>query len=74
MPEAPLSAVYQLKASLRRISPMIWRMLLVSGALTLHGLHRVVQIAFDWEDYHLHAFNLHGCRYGIMVDRRAPPR
>ncbi len=26
----------------------------------------MVQIAFGWEDYHLHAFRLHGRRYGTM--------
>ena len=45
MPDAPSSVIYQLKASLRGISPMIWRRLLVPGDLTLHGLHQVVQIA-----------------------------
>jgi hypothetical protein len=64
MLEAPSAVIHQLKASLRGISPMIWRRLLVPGDLTLHGLHRVIQIAFGWEDYHLHAFRRHGRRYG----------
>jgi hypothetical protein len=38
----------------------------MSDVATLYGLHRVVQIAFGWEDYHLHAFKLHGSRYGTM--------
>ncbi|RWA78924.1 MAG: hypothetical protein EOQ31_34665 [Mesorhizobium sp.] len=32
--------------------------------MTLHALHRTIQIAFGWEDYHLHAFKLHGWHYG----------
>jgi hypothetical protein len=55
---------YRLKVSLRHISPMIWRRLLVPRDLTLYGLHRTIQIAFGWEDYHLHAFKLHGRRLG----------
>lgn len=55
---------YLLKVSLRHISPMIWRRLLVPRDLTLYGLHRTIQIAFGWEDYHLHAFKLHGRRFG----------
>ena len=43
---------------------MIWRRLLVPRGLTLYGLHRTIQIAFGWEDYHLHAFKLHGRRFG----------
>jgi len=62
MPDAPSSLVYQLKMSLRGISPMIWRRLLVPE-ITLYSLHRTIQIAFGWEDYHLYAFTLHGRRY-----------
>jgi hypothetical protein len=43
---------------------MIWRRLLMPRGLTLYGLHRTIQIAFGWEDYHLHAFKLHGRRFG----------
>lgn len=66
MPDAAADTVYQIKVSLRDISPMIWRRLLVPADLTLHGLHRAIQIAFEWQDYHLHAFKLHGRRYGTM--------
>ena len=58
--------IYQLKVSLRDISPMIWRRLLVPADLTLFGLYRTIQIVFGWEDYHLHAFKLHGRRYDTM--------
>jgi hypothetical protein len=64
MSDVANSEVYQLKVSLRRISPMILRRLLVPEELTLYALHRTIQIAFGWEDYHLHAFKLHGRRYG----------
>jgi hypothetical protein len=39
--------------------------------MTLFGLHRAIQIAFDWEDYHLHAFKLHGHRYGRHAQANA---
>ena len=64
MPTASPAVRYRLKVSLRHISPMIWRRLVVPGDLTLYGLHRSIQIAFGWEDYHLHAFKVHGRRYG----------
>lgn len=64
MPTASPAARYRLKVSLRHISPMIWRRLVVPSDLTLHGLHRAIQIAFGWEDYHLHAFKVHGRYYG----------
>lgn len=66
MSDAAADTIYRLKVSLRDLSPMIWRRLLVPADLTLYGLHRAIQIAFGWEDYHLHAFKLHGRRYGTM--------
>ncbi len=43
---------------------MIWRRLLVPEQMTLFDLHRAIQITLGWEDYHLHAFKLHGRYYG----------
>jgi len=61
---APVKA-YQLKVSLREISPMIWRRLLVSSDTTIAYLHAIVQTAMGWEDVHLHRFRIHGKDYGI---------
>lgn len=60
MTDAPSTAALKLKASVLGISPMIWRRVVVPSELTLYGLHRVLQIAFGWEDYHLHAFHVRG--------------
>lgn len=45
------------------IEPVIWRRVLVPTHFTLAGLHRVIQAAFDWEDYHLHRFEAGHVRY-----------
>lgn len=58
MAQDPLFPVYQLKISLPGISPMIWRRFLVPETLTLYELHRLIQIGFGWEDYHLHEFKV----------------
>jgi hypothetical protein len=50
--------VYQLKVSLRAISPLIWRRLLVSSTTTISHLHAILQVAMGWEDVHLHRFRL----------------
>ncbi len=60
--------VYQLKVSLRAITPMIWRRLLVTSDTTIAQLHGVLQIAMGWEDLHLHQFRIHGKAYGIYRD------
>jgi hypothetical protein len=61
----PILSVYQLKVSLRGISPMIWRRLLVSSTTTIAHLHGILQVAMGWEDVHLHRFRVHGKDYGI---------
>ncbi len=60
--------VYQLKVSLRDISPMIWRRLLVTSDTTIAQMHSILQTAMGWEDLHLHRFRLHGKDYGIYRD------
>ncbi len=57
--------VYQLRISLKDYVPVIWRRLLVPGGATMAKLHTIFQAAMGWEDYHLHAFEIDGVRYGI---------
>src|SRR5512135_605841 len=64
MASETIPPVYQLHVWIRRISPMIWRRLLVRNESTLADLHDVLQIAFGWSDFHLHRFRIHGRDYG----------
>ncbi len=65
-PDLPTSStVYQLRAVLRGISPLIWRRLLVHGDASLADLHAALQVAFAWDGSHLHRFVVHGTEYGI---------
>ncbi|HEX5484155.1 MAG TPA: plasmid pRiA4b ORF-3 family protein [Terriglobia bacterium] len=57
--------VYQAHVWIRRISPMIWRRLLVRSDSTIADLHYALQIVIDWSDLHLHRFHIHGQDYGI---------
>ena len=56
-------AVYQVKVSLHGAKPPIWRRLRLPASTTLAQLHQVIQVAFGWEDAHLHAFEVGGRRY-----------
>ena len=58
-------AVYQLRIRLDRISPLIWRRLLVRDTTTIAELHAIIQLAFGWSDDHLHQFLIYGKAYGI---------
>jgi hypothetical protein len=63
---APLiPSIYQLRAVLRGVSPLVWRRLLVSADSTIADLHATLQIAFGWDDAHLHRFLIHGSAYGL---------
>ena len=55
----------QLRISLLDVTPTVWRGLLVPGGVTLSKLHVMIQAAMGWEDYHLHAFEIDGERYGV---------
>jgi Plasmid pRiA4b ORF-3-like protein len=65
MPTPNSPAIYQLRIRLDRISPLIWRRLLVTDATPIAELHAIIQIAFGWSDSHLDQFIIHGKPYGI---------
>ena len=48
--------VYQLKVTLDDSKPPIWRRLLVLEDTSLFTLHKIIQRAMGWQDYHLHMF------------------
>lgn len=57
--------VYQLRAVIGGISPLIWRRLLVHAQTTIAELHAIVQTVFGWSGEYLHRFCIHGTEYGI---------
>lgn len=56
--------LYRVHVSLREIEPAIWRRIEISSQTTLKQLHRILQIAMGWENYHLHEYIVDGRRYG----------
>ena len=57
--------IYQLRVWIRKISPQIWRRLLVRSDSTIAQLHDILQIAFGWSDEHLNRFLSRGKPYGV---------
>ena len=49
--------LYQLKITLRRSKPPIWRRVVVRADMRLDRLHQVIQIAMGWTNSHLHQFS-----------------
>jgi hypothetical protein len=52
-----------LRVALVDLEPVIWRRLQVPGEVRLSRLHRILQAAMGWEDYHLHRFEIAGQSY-----------
>ncbi len=60
----PAHPVYEIDLWLCGTEPPIWRTLAVSNDFTLDDLHILIQIAMDWENYHIHQFETKsGTRY-----------
>ena len=57
-------AIYQLKITLERIRPPIWRRVQVSETILLPQLHDLIQAVMGWHGEHLHAFQVGTLSYG----------
>jgi hypothetical protein len=63
--KAPAPAeIYQIKVTLLRTDPPVWRRLLVPAQATLAHLHDVLQATMGWENDHLHEFSVGKTRFG----------
>jgi hypothetical protein len=58
-----IDQVAQLKVSLARTRPPIWRRVLLPSTDTLGDLHGVIQVLFGWDGDHLHLFDTGKKRY-----------
>jgi hypothetical protein len=58
-----IDQVAQLKVSLSRARPPIWRRVLLPSTATLGDLHDVIQVLFGWDGDHLHMFDTGKKRY-----------
>ncbi len=53
----PENVVYQVKITIREIKPSIWRRLLIPSNITFNKFHKIIQVAFGWQNYHLFNFD-----------------
>ena len=49
---------YYLHIQLVGIEVPIWRKIVVPGAMSLHTLHKMLQVVMGWENRHLYLFRL----------------
>ncbi|PAV13365.1 hypothetical protein ASJ81_18160 [Methanosarcina spelaei] len=58
--------IYQFKISMKGITPQIWRRIQVPENYIFLDLHNAIQAAMNWEDYHLHEFEIQNPKTGIL--------
>jgi hypothetical protein len=62
------STVHRVKVSLHGSRPPVWRRLEIPSAMRLDLVHEVMQVAFGWHGYHLHAFETVCGEFGAPDD------
>jgi hypothetical protein len=61
----PGDPVLQVRITLLDVDdPPVWRQVLIPAAYPLGRVHRVIQAAMGWENYHIHAFQIGKTTYG----------
>jgi hypothetical protein len=56
LPKRAGTTVHVVKVNLYGAKPPVWRRLEIPSAMRLAQVHKVLQVAFGWCDYHLHCF------------------
>ncbi len=62
-----MAKLLQLKITLKKIKPPIWRRILIDDTLTFADLHNIIQTLMGWFDCHLNEFTLDN---GIKIQAR----
>lgn len=62
----PAEIFLQIKVSLKRVKPEVWRRLVIPASLRLPVFHVVLQKALGWTNSHLHSFRHEGCFYEVV--------
>ena len=48
---------YEIKVTIKNSKPPIWRKIIIPADINFMQLHNIIQIAFEWLNYHLYEFN-----------------
>ena len=56
LPKKAATTVHRVKVSLHGAKPPVWRRIEIPSAMRLDLVHEVIQVAFDWDGYHLHEY------------------
>ncbi|WP_092491895.1 IS1096 element passenger TnpR family protein [Virgibacillus salinus] len=48
--------IYEFKIALEDVGVPVWRTIQMDSNSTFRDLHEVIQLAFNWDNMHLHSF------------------
>src|ERR1039457_4733160 len=65
MTSSATNAIATLRIEINYIEPLIWRRVAVRTSMNLMALHKVIQAAMGWLDYHLWEFDVDDRKYGM---------
>ncbi len=68
MPQPHGQSVFRLRIQLNDVDPMIWRRMLVPGAIRMGKFADILLAVMGWSNSHLHAFTVGDTRYGMNDD------
>jgi len=66
MTDSPADAIATLRIEIKDIEPLIWRRVAVRSSMNLMALHKVIQAAMGWLDYHRWELVVEERKYGIL--------
>jgi hypothetical protein len=67
MEQDPQPEAYLVHVRMREIHPMLWRPFSSGPTAPWADLHVVLQIGFDWTDFHLHRFRIRKKDYAVPL-------
>ena len=65
MSASPTESIATLRIEIKYIEPFIWRRVAVRTSINVVALHKVIQAAMGWLDYHLWEFVVDERKYGV---------
>ena len=63
-------SIYQLRAVLHGVSPLVWRRFVLSSETSLADLHKILQLAFGWGGFYSYEFCIHRKAFGSNAEDR----
>lgn len=57
--------ICRFRIELNESNPSVWREVVIPAAHSLYQLHKAIQAAFGWENYHLFQFSENGFAHDV---------